>query len=252
MYSILNSIRNRMHSQCPLCLLDARGGRLCVGCLADATADRKGIERCLQCASWLAKHDKSMRCQTCMDNPPIFARAVCAFDYGFPMDMLINGFKEQGKLAYAEMFASMLCRSMKESSGEMFDVDFLIPVPAGVSSLLRRGFNPAGEIARALASLTGIRLSRNWLFRDRHALPQKTMTLAQRRQSVEGLYRCDRRLPPVWVGLVDDVMTTGSTLNACAQALIDAGVQGVVALVVARTPQVWQNDGYVSRHTGSA
>ena len=133
MYSILNSIRNRMHSQCPLCLLDARGGRLCGGCLADATADRKGIKRCLQCASWLAKHDKSMRCQTCMDNPPIFARAVCAFDYGFPMDMLINGFKEQGKLAYAEMFASMLCGSMKESSGEMFDVDFLIPVPAGVS-----------------------------------------------------------------------------------------------------------------------
>ena len=251
MYPILSRIRSRMASRCPLCLLNTRGVGLCAGCLADVVVRGSPAERCLQCGDRVAATRVRVRCKACQAQPPAFVQTVFAFTYDYPMDLLIQGFKEQGRLGHAELFAELLWPAVQAQVSPHIALTHLVPVPSGASSLRRRGFNPAGEVARALKHISGLTLARHWLVRVRDTAPQKALSLAARRQSVAGLYRCDTRLPAVWIGLVDDVMTTGSTLQACAQALLGAGAAGVVALAVARTPQVWQNAPYVSCHPGS-
>jgi ComF family protein len=252
MYPILSRIRSRMASRCPLCLFKTQGVTLCPGCLTDIKSYDRPSKRCLQCGDRIVATASRQRCRACLAHPPAFAQTVFAFAYDYPMDFLIQAFKEQGRLGYAALFADLLWSAMQVQVSPVVPLTHLVPVPSGASSLLRRGFNPAGEVARALRDVSGLTLSRDWLVRIRDTAPQKALSLAARRQSVGELYRCDTRLPAVWIGLVDDVMTTGSTLQACAQALLGAGAAGVVALVVARTPQVWQNASYVSCHPRSA
>lgn len=250
MYPILNLIRSRMAARCPLCLLNTQGVGLCPGCLADVVARDRPDERCLQCGGRVVAVQARVRCRACRTCPPAFVQTVFACWYDYPMDLLMQEFKEQGRLGHAELFADLLWPLVRAQVSPDLPLTHLVPVPSGASSLRRRGFNPAGEVARALKNVSGLTLSRGWLVRTRDTAPQKALSVSARRQSVDGLYRCDIRLPAVWIGLVDDVMTTGSTLQACAQALLGAGAAGVVALAVARTPQVWQNARYVSCHPG--
>lgn len=253
MYSILNLIRSRMISRCPLCLLSARGAGLCTGCLVEFVTYRTAgrCERCGGTGSDYKPDPLQPYCQDCLKNTPAFVRTICAFEYTYPLDMLIHVYKEQGRIGYAEMFGDMLWRAMQLISNEIEPLDCLVPVPASASSLLRRGFNPAGEVARALGRRCGRKVSGDWLVRKVDGAAQKSKTRQERLEGVGELYRCDSPLPPVWIGLVDDVVTTGSTMRACAQALIDAGAKGVVAIAVARTPQIRQNASYVSCHPGS-
>jgi predicted amidophosphoribosyltransferase len=112
----------------------------------------------------------------------------------------------------------------------------LVPIPSDLRAAQRRGFNPAGEIAVELSRLSRLPLRRLWLRRTRSGESQKSLDRVARRRSVSDLYRCDITLPDVWIGVVDDVTTTGSTLEAAACALRQAGARGVVGLVGAKTP----------------
>jgi predicted amidophosphoribosyltransferase len=82
------------------------------------------------------------------------------------------------------------------------------------------------------------------LTRTRETTTQKTLNARARRDSVSGLYACPNVVPRVWIGVVDDVVTTGSTMDTAARALISAGAAGVVGLAAAHTPRAWQNDAY--------
>jgi ComF family protein len=161
--------------------------------------------------------------------------------------MLIQSFKEGARLAYAGMFARLLWgRLQAAASGPQAKVAFsaLVPIPSSQSALRRRGFNPAGELARELARLSGHPVRHAWLTRTRETTTQKTLSARARRASVSDLYTCPNAVPPVWVGVVDDVVTTGSTMNTAARALLSAGAAGVIGLAAAHTPRAWQNDAY--------
>lgn len=246
MYSILGLIRSSMASSCPLCSLSARGGELCAGCRRDVQAGAQSENHCLQCGEYLEFHllkakvshrsTITSRCEACLQVPPAFERTVFAIEYAYPQEMLIRGLKERGKLEYSILLGNMLWRAIQTASPRAPEFQALVPIPSAQAALLRRGFNPAAELAQALSRVSGVPLQRRWLTRTREGEPLKTMSQAARRESVVDLYRCQASLPPVWIGVVDDVMTTGSTMHTCAQALLQAGAAGVVALVVARTP----------------
>ena len=109
---------------------------------------------------------------------------------------------------------------------------------------MRRGFNPAGELARELSRLSGRPVQHAWLTRTRETITQKTLRARARRESVSGLYACPNAVPQVWIGVVDDVVTTGSTMDTAARALLSAGAAGVIGFAAAHTPRAWQNDAY--------
>lgn len=113
----------------------------------------------------------------------------------------------------------------------------IVPVPLHPSRLRERGFNQAAELARALARLSGLRLDEWSLTRSRHTERHRAgMDARARRESVEQAFEVAR--PRLITGervlLVDDVLTTGATVSACAQALTEAGAQEVFVLTLAR------------------
>ena len=267
MYSISDKILRRLPAACPLCDMGARGGDLCSGCALDLSNSLNDRARCQHCFEAVAEPARAERaavtatpmtvrtqapkpivhCLRCASHPPAYASLLAAIEYTYPGDMLIQRFKDGARLAYAGMFARLLWRRLQTRSSRCqacAPLGALVPIPASQSALRRRGFNPAQELARELARLSGYPLRQGWLTRTREACTQKTLDARARRESVAGLYACPTAVPNVWVGVVDDVVTTGSTLHTAATALLSAGAAGVVGLTAAHTPRTWQNDSY--------
>ena len=114
--------------------------------------------------------------------------------------------------------------------------EVLVPVPLHRKRLRERGYNQSSLLARELAKLTSLPIVDDYLIRQRYALPQaKTSTVDERQSNVVNAFTCrDKRLQNKPVLLIDDVSTSGATLNACATALKAAGAASVWGLVLAR------------------
>lgn len=214
----------------------AAGGRLCAGCLGDVLATMHATQpRCPCCALRLALPHTP--CQDCARRRPALARTVAAFDYEAPADLLIARFKNELRYGLADLLADLILRALAAPGVAPLPPDtVLVPIPAARASLRRRGFNPAAEIARSLARATGLALRPQWLVRVGQGPKQSTLGRAGRLRGATGVYSCPLPVSASMVALVDDVMTTGSTLDAAAHALRDAGAGDVMALVAARAP----------------
>jgi len=114
--------------------------------------------------------------------------------------------------------------------------EVLVPVPLHQKRLRERSYNQSGSLARELGNLINLPLVDNCLIRLRHTSPQaRTSTVAERRSNVANAFTCrDNRLQDKQVLLIDDVSTSGATLDACAAALKAAGATSVWGLVLAR------------------
>jgi ComF family protein len=113
--------------------------------------------------------------------------------------------------------------------------DVLVPVPLHPKRLRERGYNQSRLLAKELGKLTGLPVVDDCLVRERHSLPQaRTASVVERRANVASAFSCRRRLEGERVILIDDVATSGATLDACARALKQAGAGSVWGLVLAR------------------
>ncbi len=172
-----------------------------------------------------------------MKRAPAFDASVAAAAYEAPFDVLVRGLKYGARLAYAPLLASLLHERM---AAHPMDIDVLIPVPLSRDRMATRGFNQSTEIARPLARRIEKRLDTTSVLRTRDTPPQTALPFDARRKNIRGAFAVidSRRslLEGLTVGVVDDVMTTGSTLDEMAATLKRAGVARVVNLVVARTP----------------
>jgi predicted amidophosphoribosyltransferase len=177
-----------------------------------------------------------VRCDKSLSQTSGGLAVIAATVYARPGDQLMRALKEGGQLHHAGLYARLLWCAMRATQPPLPSLAALVPIPADLRAAQRRGFNPACEIAVELSRLSRLPVKRLWLSRTRSAESQKSLDRAARKKSVCGLYTIDKPIPEVWVGLVDDVTTTGSTLDAAAHALSQAGARGVIGLVGAKTP----------------
>ena len=232
--------RARLPTDCPMCSAPARGGALCRACDADVTgllrsAPGTGLTwRCLRCALALPEHDSP--CPDCAQRDTAFDRTVIALDYVPPADALILRMKAGRHYAQGDLLGILLAEAVRHDGRGLPAGTVLLPVPASRASLRGRGFNPAAEIARALGRDLGLPVRHDWVTRTRQQAPQHTLGRLERREAAQGLYACAPGVHGRHLGIVDDVMTTGSTLHEIALALKAAGAASVTALVAARTP----------------
>nr|WP_081955153.1 ComF family protein [Achromobacter sp. RTa] len=225
---------SRVGCDCPLCGARVAGARLCPGCEADILAWEPGAPpRCPCCA--LRLPPGAPCCPACLGVPRPFARTVAAFDYEPPADALVLMLKAQRRLSMAPVLARLIAAAVARD-GPLPAGTLLVPIPAGRVSLRRRGMNPAAEIARGLAAELGLPLARGMLLRRREAPRQTGRSRRARQRGAVGLFSCRGAVLGRHVAVVDDVMTTGSTADAAAGALLAAGAAGVTVLVAARTP----------------
>jgi ComF family protein len=146
----------------------------------------------------------------------------------------IHRFKYERLASMAEPFGEMLAVYWR---AELISADWLIPVPLHPSRERDRGYNQSDLLARQLARRVNVPFSGRGLRRTRATAVQMTLNAAQRRENVAGAFECvESRVRGARVVIVDDVATTGATLEACAQAVLKAGAASVMGLTLARTP----------------
>jgi ComF family protein len=172
-------------------------------------------------------------CGACLRHPPAFDFTRTAFRYGFPVDRLLHAFKYGGDLTLAETLALPLARCASTAP----QPDLLLPMPLHPSRLKERGFNQALEIARPLARWLDLPLAADGCRRIRDTPSQAGMKWKERQRNVRGAFVCELELKGKSVAIVDDVMTTGATLNEISRVLKARGAAEVSAWVVARTPR---------------
>ena len=176
------------------------------------------------------------RCAACQARPHAFARARAACLYDDASRELILAFKHGDRTELASLFARWVGRAAADLTA---DAEAVAPVPLHPMRLLARRFNQSAEIARPVARAAGLEYLPDVLARIRATPTQGGKSGRGRRRNVRGAFAVpDARRKHIKgrrVLLVDDVMTTGATLDACAKALLDAGARAVDCAVVART-----------------
>ena len=211
---------------CFLCRGAGGKGLLCAAC--DADLPRLGEGLCPRCA--LASPGGAP-CGRCLARPPSYDASVAALAYRFPADVLVQALKFRGELALAPLFGEVLLEriSLKDH------MDCVVPVPLSASRLRERGYNQALEIARHVARATGVALAPELCRRVRDTPAQSELPWAERATNVRGAFQSSGAVAGARIALLDDVMTTGATLDEIAATLKRDGAASVVNWVVART-----------------
>ena len=232
-----------MHAVLPnLCALcgNLSHKTLCVGC--DEAYWNESRLRCTVCAVPLsatrwATHAR-YRCADCIVEPPPFDATFALADYRAPLDTLAVGLKFRARLMLASEFAQRLGRLAQDAWQDESDwPDVIAPVPLAGQRLTERGYNQAWQIAKPLARSLQVRSDATLLQRVIHTAPQSRLDLDARRLNVGRAFRVAQAVRGLHVGIVDDVMTTGATLEALAHTLKAAGARRVTNFVALRTPK---------------
>jgi len=247
--SRFSRLRARMpavfRAPCALCNGPAPLAQLCCGCARDIQHSLHHHPwRCARCALALPAPGP---CPDCADQTPALEKVIAAFDYVHPADGLVLRYKNARQFQLAAAFAALALEAIHLGSPNGDAPPWpalspLIPIPGSLRSLQRRGFNPAGEFAGRLGRLLNTPVWHSLLYREPDHLKQSTLNRRQRHANTAHLYYCARNSHLPCAVLVDDVLTTGSTLNAAARALIAAGVERVFAVVIARTPCIARSE----------
>jgi ComF family protein len=194
---------------------------------------------CLRCGIPLKATDAET-CGACLAHPPRLDRIRAAVAYGDISRSIALRLKYGRKTALARTMA----RYMRPLVGELPGDCILVPVPLHPRRLWNRGFNQSAIVAREIGRRTGIPVAVDALRRTRSTPPLKGMGMRQRRRTVAGAFRAldPSRVRGRTVILIDDVMTTGSTANACARVLKRAGAERVDLISWARVIRPMQVD----------
>lgn len=172
-------------------------------------------------------------CGECLRHPPALAHTRAVFVYGFPLDRLVPRLKFHRDLAAGRLMAALMAEALATAPRP----DAILPVPLHPRRLRQRGYDQALELARPLAEALSLPLRTDLLQRSRPTAPQSELHAAERQRNVARAFVVPPAItPPAHVCLIDDVMTTGATLQAAARVLLSAGALRVDAWVCARVP----------------
>lgn len=210
---------------CGLCdrsLQDTAAEHLCSCC--ETAIDWIRPPACRTCG---AGHP-GLRCVDCRGKPMRFRRAYALGRYEGALRDIVLRFKHEEGKHLAAYFGRFLAKRVEEPA------DLVVPVPMHPLKHLKEGYNHAAALADRVAAELRVPLAEDALAKVRSTPPQKNLTLDRRLLNPLGAFRarpvvCGRRIL-----LIDDVLTTGATLSACADALRQAGARDVVAAVIAR------------------
>ncbi len=217
--------------RCVVCTL-APGDPLCAGCTGDFFPP--GVSRCLRCAARIPV--AASLCGQCAAHPPYYDGTLTLADYAAPVAGMVAALKFSARIDLADAFARLLARRETEAAGAL-----IVAVPLAFERQRERGFNQSHELARRYARHLRIALPPPLLLRTRHGPAQQSLAREERLRSMRGAFALAGSAAAASVRdrtviVVDDVMTTGSTLDEVAATLKDAGAARVLNRVVARTP----------------
>ena len=232
---------------CLLCEAPCLDQPLCAHC-REALPGR-GRLRCPRCALPLSARPLSADstspappCPQCQQHPLALTATFALADYLPPLDRALVALKFGQQLQLARPLGGLLMEHLLADPAQpLQQVDALVPIPLSGPRLAERGFNQSLQLARGMRAHAPDAcppIRTDWLLRVRDTARQSSLPRAQRQKNLRGAFSAPDpdRVAGQHLALMDDVMTSGNTLNEAAQTLLAAGAASVMALVVARTP----------------
>ena len=212
---------------CLLCTANnANAIGLCAACLKDLPWHP--ASSCPQCGLV----SSYQVCGSCLRSPPDFDATFAIYLYTYPVDAMMHGYKYGSHLNLSRTFGQLLLQKTQANR-----VDLIMPMPMHPTRLKQRGFNQALEIAKVLAKDNACKLDYKTVIRQTLTPPQASLPLKQRVKNIKGAFSVVNVNPLIGkrIAIVDDVMTTGASLNELAKTLKQAGASHVECWVIART-----------------
>ena len=229
-------------ARCRLCehlLTSASRVPVCPGCLGRVRPLEllASCERCQRPLSLAAQPPEATAlCGACRQEETVFDRLRTFGAYDGELRQMILLLKYESVRSLARPLGGWLALLLHQHP-ELGEVDALVPVPLHRRRQRTRGYNQAELLARELSRWIKLRMEAGWLRRVKDTASQTGLTLTQRVENVQGAFATTAKLDRTRILLVDDVCTTGATLNACARTLKRAGAESVQAVTVARVVQ---------------
>ena len=222
-------------AQCLVCALKSNNKLICHHCEKKILTKRA---YCLHCALPLNKN--ADYCGDCLKKNYLFSHIHALGDYINPLSILVKQLKYQQQLVAGELLAELLIKSVlcRYTKQQLSAFDYLLAVPLHPKKLQQRGFNQAKIIAEVLAKQLHIPLLLDAVSRNKVTMPQEGLSIRQRKQNLQGAFSVNKAIQ--WQGkhivLLDDVDTTGATINSLSQCLLAEKVASITVLCICRTP----------------
>lgn len=230
-YRVKNIRKTVAPGLCHLCQapLDKSGWQLCAPCLRDLPGNDPACPGCAL-PGISAGH-----CAKCLvSSQPSITRATCVYRYAYPVNKLILDMKFHTQPGLARVFGQALADHINTMGSTL--PQYIIPVPLHASRLGQRGYNQSLEIARHISSRLGIPVDHQCLKRIRKTLTQSELPASERKRNIRGAFSVN--MPALsrykHVAIIDDVITTGATVNELARVLLKAGVDRIDVWACAR------------------
>lgn len=222
----------------------------CISCDEEINHDSLGLcascwkkidfhsEPACQICSQPFEYEGNNLCTLCLEKRPFYYKAYSVFKFNENSKELIHKFKYKDKTHFTPYFADLMVKTAAEA---FKDADFIISVPLHRLKLLKRLYNQASLLARRISKLTDIEYIPNLLKRIKYTIPQSGLSKKEREKNVKNAFKIDLKrakginLTNKNVILIDDVMTTGATINACTSELLKAGCAKVSIITLAKT-----------------
>ena len=217
--------------RCPVCDdIVVPWGVLCCG-----RCKRKlkylGENYCMKCGKGLSGPEKEY-CGDCRKHPHRFERGRSLYQYESAAGSIYR-FKYQGRQEYVDFFAEELYRCLGKDIQAMC-AEAIIPVPLHKSRLKERGYNQAAVLARALSRRCGIPVREDLVVRCKKTIPQKQLNYAERQNNLKKAFKiCANDVKLNTTIILDDIYTTGSTVDSLAEVLLAGGVKRVFVITLA-------------------
>lgn len=208
---------------------------ICTGCETDLPWLGDSCERCA-----LPMPMSGLACGQCRRQPPLFSEIVVPWRYDFPVDSLIMRFKHGGKWPFGRLLAALLGQALQHRFDEGLPrPDCLLPIPLASKRLRKRGYNQSEMLTRWLGEQLGLLADDRLLLRVLETASQQGLDAKARQTNLRNAFALTpgALITGRHFAVVDDVFTTGATVNAVAQLLIDAGARRVDVYCLARTPK---------------
>jgi ComF family protein len=200
---------------------------------------------CRACIEELPRHPNSscpqcglassgMICGSCLNSPPDFDATKAVFLYAYPIDAMMLRYKYGNSLNLGNTFGEFLAEKINAKDA-LKSIDLIIPMPMHPTRLKERGFNQALEIAKVLCKNHKEKLDYKSVERQTLTPPQASLPLKERVKNIKGAFKVNTDLAGKRIAIIDDVMTTGASLNELAKTLKKADASHVECWVIART-----------------
>ena len=217
--------------RCAVCdgITDSPGEPVCQGCRGKIGYIKEPC--CMKCGKQLKKEEKEY-CGDCNQREHFYQQGTALYDYGSMADSIFR-FKYGGRMEYALFYGKELYER-KGSWLHAIRPDALVPVPIHPARKRKRGYNQAELIARELSRHTGIPVNTSLVHRDKNTMPLKNLSYAERQNNLKRAFKMgqnDVKLSTIVI--IDDIYTTGSTVDSMAQALREAGIPQIYFMALA-------------------